>query len=139
MMLQRLALMFCAALLPGTALAARDCAAPAAVCEARGDGGLALIERGTPLPVLVDAGDFTAVQRAAQALRDDLAAVAGNPADGAANSGMAVIAGTLGHSARIDRIVRDRAIDTTGVGSAVNLEIDVVARYVERLLEQRDA
>lgn len=115
MMLQRLALMFCAALLPGTALAARDCAAPAAVCEARGDGGLALIERGTPLPVLVDAGDFTAVQRAAQALRDDLAAVAGNPADGAANSGMAVIAGTLGHSARIDRIVRDRAIDTTGV------------------------
>ncbi|KAF1701577.1 glycosyl hydrolase 115 family protein [Pseudoxanthomonas kaohsiungensis] len=115
MMLQRLALMFCAALLPGTALAARDCAAPAAVCEARGDGGLALIERGTPLPVLVDAGDFTAVQRAAQALRDDLAAVAGSPAADAADPPMAVIAGTLGHSARIDRIVREGQVDTTGV------------------------
>lgn len=115
MTLQRLALMFCAALLPGTALAARDCAAPAAVCEARRDGGLALIERGTPLPVLVDAGDFTAVQRAAQALRDDLAAVAGSPAADPADLPMAVIAGTLGHSARIDRIVREGQVDTTGV------------------------
>jgi hypothetical protein len=120
MTLQRFVPMFCAVLLaaaalPGTALAAADCHAPAAVCEARSSGSLALVERGTPLPVLVDAGDFTAVQLAAEAVRGDLAAVAGKPAATAANPRMAVIAGTLGHSARIDRIVREKRIDTTGV------------------------
>ncbi len=110
-----LALLLCVLLLPGTARAGADCRAPAAVCQARTAGGLALIERGTPLPVLVEEGDFAAVRHAADALRGDLAAVAGRPAAAAAAPRMAVIAGTLGHSARIDRIVREKAIDTTGV------------------------
>ena len=36
-------------LLPGAVLAKQDCRSPAAVCEARSSGSLALIERGTPL------------------------------------------------------------------------------------------
>ncbi|AKC86370.1 glycosyl hydrolase 115 family protein [Pseudoxanthomonas suwonensis] len=110
-----LALLLCVLVLPGAAHASTDCRAPAAVCEARIAGGLALIERGTPLPVLVEEDDFAAVRHAAEALRGDLAAVAGKPAVGSAAPRMAVIAGTLGHSARIDRIVREKAIDTTGV------------------------
>ncbi|WP_202845670.1 glycosyl hydrolase 115 family protein [Luteimonas saliphila] len=99
---------------PGATLAAPDCRAPAAVCEAPGRGALALIERGTPVPVLVDEADFTAVHRAADALRGDLAAVSGGTAPAGATR-TAIIAGTLGRSARIDRIVRERGIDTAGV------------------------
>ncbi|MDH5832898.1 glycosyl hydrolase 115 family protein [Luteimonas kalidii] len=99
---------------PGVASGASDCRAPAAVCEARGSGSLALIEGGVPVAVLVDAGDFAAVRRAADALREDLQAVSGGaPAAGAPRT--AIIAGTLGHSARIDRIVRERGIDVSGV------------------------
>ena len=102
------------AALPGPAAAASDCRAPAAVCESRSSGALALVERATPVPVLVDADDFAAVQRAAEALRNDLAAVSGGtaPENGAR---VAIIAGTLGRSARIDRIVREHALDTGGV------------------------
>ena len=103
------------ALLPDAAIAARDCRAPAAVCESRSQGTLALIERGTPLPVLVEQDDFAAVALAAKALRDDLAAVGGAEAPAGAPPKQAIIAGTLGHSARIDRIVREQGIDTGGV------------------------
>ena len=41
--------------------------------------------------------------------------------------------------ALVPHTVSHTAFANTGVGDAVNLEIDVVARYVERLLEQRDA
>ncbi len=106
------------AVLPAAALAREDCRAPAAVCEARSDGGMVLIERGTPLPVLVDEGDFDAVKLAAEALRGDLAAVAGRPAPQDAQPRLAIIAGTLGHSPRIDRIVRGKGVDTGGVAGA---------------------
>ena len=102
-------------LIPGAVLARQDCRAPAAVCEARSAGSLPLIERGTPLPVLVDEGDFEAVKLAAEALRGDLAAVAGRPAAEAATPKLAIIAGTLGRSPRVDRIVREHRIDTGGV------------------------
>ena len=41
--------------------------------------------------------------------------------------------------ALVPHTVSHTAFANTQVGDAVNLEIDVVARYVERLLEQRDA
>ncbi len=41
--------------------------------------------------------------------------------------------------ALVPHTVSHTAFADTQVGDAVNLEIDVVARYVERLLEQRDA
>src|SRR5690606_39705095 len=104
--------LFCLlAALPGAALAAVDCRAPAAVCESRSSGSLALIERGTPVGVLIGEDDFAAVRHAADALRADLAAVAGAvPASSAGSDDTAIIAGTLGHSARIDRIVREQQI-----------------------------
>ena len=108
------ALLFAIAVLPSSAFAKQDCRAAAAVCDTGHEGSLALIEGGTPLPVLVDQGEHAPVLRAAEALRDDLAAVSGATA-GAADGRMAIIAGTLGHSARVDRIVREKGIDTGGV------------------------
>src|SRR5690606_34311155 len=102
------------AVLPAAAAPATDCRSPAAVCESRSGGALALIDRGSPVPVLVEADDFVAVRRAAEALRSDLAAVSGGTApEGEAR--ISIIAGTLGRSARIDRIVRAHGIDTDGV------------------------
>lgn len=96
-------------------LQAAGCTAPAAICEQAVAGALPLIEDGRPLPVLADAGDFPGVLRAAQDLRADLAAVAGPGAARPADGAMAIIAGTLGHSERVDRIVRERGIDTGDV------------------------
>jgi len=100
--------------LPTAAIAKQDCRTPAAVCETRSAGSLALIDRGAPVQVLVDEDDFAAVHRAAEALRGDLAAVSGS-SDDATGTRTAIIAGTLGQSARIDRIVREHGIDTAGV------------------------
>jgi len=109
--------LFCLlAALPGTTAAAPDCSAPASVCESRSSGALTLIDRGTPVQVLVDEADFAAVHHAADALRADLVAVAGAAENASARrDDTAIIAGTLGHSARIDRIVREQQIDTSGV------------------------
>ena len=104
------------ATLPCAALARSDCAAPAAVCEARTGEAMPLVETGVPVRVLVDDADFPAVHRAAEALREDLAAVSGGTPDPASRT--AIIAGTLGRSARIDRIVAAHGIDTTGVAGA---------------------
>lgn len=104
----------CPALAAATPRDAGDCAQPAAVCTAAVPGALPLIEGGRPLPVLVDAADFPGVQRAAADLRADLAAVAGAAAPDTAPR-LAVIAGTLGRSPRIDRIVRERGLDVSGV------------------------
>ncbi|MGJ4728036.1 glycosyl hydrolase 115 family protein [Luteimonas sp. SDU101] len=110
-------LLWLGASVSGAALAAApDCRAPAAVCESGSSGALALIERGAPLQVLVDAADFGAVHRAADGLRADLAAVSGTATSPSAGSDdTAIIAGTLGHSPRVDRIVREQGIDTGGV------------------------
>ena len=102
------------ATVPGPVRATPDCRAPAAVCDAASRDSLALVERGVPLAVQVDADDFAAVRLAAEALREDLAAVSGGTPP-AGDPRTAIIAGTLGRSARIDRIVRERGIDTAGV------------------------
>lgn len=100
-------------------LHARDCAQPAAVCVQAVPDALALIEEGRVLPVLIDDADFPGVARAADDLRADLAAVSGLEARAVPAPGgsprLAIIAGTLGHSPRIDRIVREHALDTSGV------------------------
>lgn len=97
-----------------------DCAQPAQVCEQAVSGALTLIENGKPTLILADAGDFIGVLRAARALRADLSAVAGSDALFSAEATSqkiptAIIAGTLGRSARIDRIVRERNIDVRNV------------------------
>ncbi|MCD9032353.1 glycosyl hydrolase 115 family protein [Luteimonas sp. Y-2-2-4F] len=102
------------ALLCAWPLHARDCTQPTTVCEAAAPGALPLIADGRPVPVLVDEADFPGVLRAAGDLRADLAAVAGaEPL--AAPPRIAIIAGTLGRSPRIDRIVRERGLDVSGI------------------------
>lgn len=108
------------ALLAGTSLhAATDCTQPAAVCVQAETGAFALIEAGAPTAILADAKDYPGVLRAARDLQSDLSAVAGTPAAFATATPTpgrtAIIAGTLGHSPRIDRIVRAQHIDVTGV------------------------
>ncbi|MFC4728448.1 glycosyl hydrolase 115 family protein [Coralloluteibacterium thermophilus] len=113
----RIATLLATLFLAAAPVHANDCAAPAAVCERPVPGALPLIEDGRPLAVLVDDDDLPGVARAAGDLRADLAAVAGAASD--ATGGFlprtAIIAGTLGHSPRIDRIVREQGIDTGDV------------------------
>src|SRR5690606_28836289 len=72
--------------LPCAAIAAVDCRASAADCESRSSGSLALIDRSAPVAVLTGEDDFAAVHHAADALRGDLAAVAGDMAAQSARS-----------------------------------------------------
>ena len=108
------------ALLAGANLhATTDCTQPAAVCDTAVARALALVDHAHPVGVLADAHDYPGVLRAARDLQSDLARVAGNTgtfstADAPAQP-TAIIVGTLGKSAHIDRIVRERHIDTASV------------------------
>ena len=93
--------------------------AAATVCggEAAPRAGLSLIEAGVPAAVLTDPGDHPGLLRAAQDLRQDLERVSGTPpphrADGSA--GRAIIVGTLGRNALIDRLVREGRLDVSAI------------------------
>ncbi|HEX3124093.1 MAG TPA: glycosyl hydrolase 115 family protein, partial [Rhodanobacteraceae bacterium] len=80
---------------------------------------MALIDAGKPATILADAADFPGVLRAARDLQGDLSAVAGSDAtlstDANSGAATAIIVGTLGHSARVDRIVREKHIDVGAV------------------------
>jgi len=93
------------------AAAAEDCAQPATVCDDAVPGALALVDHGRVARVRVDDADFPGVVRAARDVEGDLAKVAG----GAKPGNVAIIAGTLGRSPRIDRIVAKKGLDTRGV------------------------
>ena len=97
---------------PAVSMAADDCAQPAAICDDAVSGALALIDHGRVARVIVDDADFPGVARAARDLEGDLAKVAGASAKPGA---VAIIAGTLGRSPRIDRIVAKKKLDTRGV------------------------
>lgn len=105
------------ALLPGMARAAPDCAAPVAACEGASQGALALLAPGKVASVVVDPHDEPGVRRAATDLVADLRAVGGGEVRLAddAGSGATVIAGTLGHSALVDALVRAGKLDVTGL------------------------
>jgi GH35 family endo-1,4-beta-xylanase len=113
---ERPALAWLRAYLRGTTI---DCTQPAQVCDAPSPGSLALIDAGRPATILVDDRDFPGVLRAARSLRGDLSALAGREAEfstSTATPGVtAILAGTLGRSARIDRLVRDGKLDANGV------------------------
>ncbi|WP_206860185.1 glycosyl hydrolase 115 family protein [Lysobacter changpingensis] len=96
------------------AIASEDCAQPAAICDNAVTGALALVDHGRVARVIVDEADFAGVLRAARDLEGDLAKIAGTRGD-AKPAKTAIIAGTLGRSPRIDRIVAARKLDTTGV------------------------
>ncbi len=103
------------ALLIAAPAAAEDpCEGAAAVCgEARPDA-LALIAGGRPLPVVIDGSLDAGSVRAAGDLRSDLAKVAGQ-APGTVPKEAAIIVGTIGKSPIIDRLIRERKLDASGV------------------------
>ncbi|HVZ99163.1 MAG TPA: glycosyl hydrolase 115 family protein [Caulobacterales bacterium] len=99
--------------------AAAQCLGAATVCPGAASGhDMALIEAGRPVTVYADGGDFPGVLRAAHDLADDLGQVAGADArlsTSRPNGRRVVIVGVIGHSALIDRLVRARKLDVTGV------------------------
>ncbi|AHG92046.1 hypothetical protein J421_4509 [Gemmatirosa kalamazoonensis] len=106
-------------------------AAPAARADAQADssyvtaraGGdrFALAADGRTAPLYASSADFAGVLRAATDLRADLQRVTGAAprlvVDSAPNANRAVIVGTIGHSPLVDRLVRERKIDTSGVAN----------------------
>ncbi|MDR6115623.1 MULTISPECIES: glycosyl hydrolase 115 family protein [unclassified Sphingomonas] len=108
------------ALIPGAAAAAAahpTCAGPVVACERSVAGALSLLAPGRVATVVVDPGDEPGVRRAATDLVADLKAVGGGDVRlaGDAAGGATVIAGTLGHSAVVDALVKAGRIDVTGL------------------------
>ncbi len=105
------------ALIPGVAWAAPDCTGAVAACERATPGALSLLVPGRMATVVVDAGDEPGVARAASDLVADLKAVGGGEVRLAHNvsGGATVIAGTLGHSAVIDALVKAGKLDVSGL------------------------
>lgn len=94
-------------------------AAPAMVCtgETAPQDGFALISGGMPAAVLTDPGDHPGLIRAANDLREDLERVSGHlPPHGAGESGgRAVIVGTIGRNALIDRLIDEDRLDVSAI------------------------
>src|SRR4051812_17432947 len=86
-----------------------------------GGGRFPLSADGRTAPLYVSAQDYAGVLRAANDLRTDLERVTKDAprvvTDGVPNEGPAVIVGTIGKSALVDRLVRERKIDTSGVAN----------------------
>jgi len=118
-----------------SARAATDCAQPAAVCDHAVHGALALIDGGKVATILADSADFPGVLRAARDLQGDLSAVAGSSATLSTNAksdaATAIIIGTLGRSARVDRIVRERHIDVGEVAGRWEAHLLQVVEHPE--------
>ena len=89
------------------------------VTSRAGRGRFALSAGGRSSAIVVSAQDLPGVIRAANNLRTDIGRVTGRePAvalDTPPASGEVVVVGTLGHSPLVDRLVRDGALDTSGV------------------------
>lgn len=98
-----------------TAPAAHACTQPVSVCERPAEGGFALVERGRPAAVLVEAGADPAVRHAADGFSADLQRVSGRAPQRlqapAQARGPVVIAGVVGQSAAIDALVRAGKLD----------------------------
>ena len=98
---------------------AAPCPGGALVCTAPGAGRLALVAGGQPAALYADGDDDAGVLRAVRNLQADLARVAGASVgletEALPSSGPAVLIGTLGQSALVDRLVAEGKVDTTGV------------------------
>jgi hypothetical protein len=98
---------------------ARQCARPAAICPQPAQTGMVLISRGDPVPVITDGQLDAGALRAVRDLHDDLDHVAGRTRQvldkPVLHAPAAVIVGTLGRSPIIDRLVREKRLDISGV------------------------
>ena len=101
--------------------AEQACTGAVAVCAKPAEGAFPLIRSGAPAPIVVDAGDWAGVVRAAGDLRDDLAKVGGKTGvlstGGGAGQAYAtpILVGTLGRSPLIDQLVASGKLDVSGV------------------------
>lgn len=90
-------------------VAAPALAEPTAISVTAAAAALPLISGGAVATVITDSADDAGVLRAAADLRSDLASLA--PANASASTRYAVIVGTLGNNAIVDRLVAERRID----------------------------
>jgi hypothetical protein len=90
---------------------------PAYVDEASSAGAFPLVQGRVAAALAVDPDDWPGVLRAARDLRADVNRVTGLVPDllPSASRGPVVIIGTVGRSALIDRLARDRKIDVSGI------------------------
>ena len=97
-------------------------AAELRVAETADPGSFALAGDGRAAAVLIDAGDARVVRIVAEAFAGDVRRVTGQApqvlTDPAQAGPVAVIAGTLGHSAVIDRLVQDKRVEVTALRGA---------------------
>jgi beta-xylosidase len=82
-------------------------------------GRFPIVSAGHAAPILVSSADFVGVRRAATDLAGDVARVSGakprRSVDSIPKGREIVVAGTLGHNAFIDQLVRDRKLDVSRV------------------------
>lgn len=112
---------------------ARNCTGPAGICAHSSRNGIALISGGRPLPVIADGPIDAGAMRALRDLQTDLGRVAGRKPEllsgPSARAPVAVIVGTLGNSAIIDRLVRQRRLDVSGVAGHWEAYLQQVVRH----------
>ncbi len=77
-------------------------------------GAFPLIAKGRAARVVIDAGDWPGVARAARDLQNDLAQVADSKGE-ASLKGLRILVGTLGHSPTIDALVRTGKLDVQAI------------------------
>jgi hypothetical protein len=96
-----------------------SCDDGAYVCTDPGPGRLPLAAAGRSATLYADAADFPGVLRAVRDLQADLGRVVRDSVrlrlEALPATGPAVIVGTLGRSALVDRLVREGKVDTSGV------------------------
>ena len=86
------------------------------IAASAGPGGFPLAVSAKPATILVSASDYPGVVRAAKDFKTDLGKVTGHEPsvaiDTIPQARALIIAGTLGKSALIDRLVREKKLDT---------------------------
>jgi hypothetical protein len=78
-------------------------------------GGFTIVHGKSVAAVYVDPSDYAGVGRAANALRGDIARVTGLTPPLELGARETIIAGTIGKNAIIDRLIRERRIDGSGI------------------------
>ena len=93
-------------------------------------GAFPIVDNKTAAAIYVDSADWPGVARAAADLQADVARVTGiTPALGHTAGTNAIIIGTIGKSALVDQLIREKKIDVTGVaGKWEAFAIQVVAK-----------
>lgn len=99
------------------------------VAERPRPGSFPLAARGRAAPILVDAGDFAGVRRAAGDLRADVERVTGLAPEAGGRGREVVIVGTLGRSPLVDDLARRGKIDVRGVAGKWETAIQQVVPH----------